>query len=186
MLRKFFSFALAAAILFFATGLSSAAQNVEVMKVAVILEPPVESFDKSEKVYDAVQQTVTKIFQNAANYEITALDETAGFVQVYREDNALDAETFLKKSDIDTICKQLNGDFIIYLRITGNEPKTLSENILRTPIKVILDFRIWANNKQNFSYTKRITKNDEYSFEKSLTKCLQEIEKDAVKIRAAM
>ena len=187
MLRKFFSVALtAAAILFFASGLSSAASNVSVMKVSVILEPPVETFNKSEKVFDAVQQTVTKIFKNSQGYNLIPIDETAGYIQIYREENEIAAETFLKQADLDKICKRLESDFVIYLRITGNEPKTLSESIIGAPAKVVLDFRIWANEKQSFTYTKRITKNDDYSFEKSLNKCLQEVEKDSVKVREAM
>lgn len=187
MLRKIFSAALmAAAILLFATGSTSAASNMKVMNVAVILEPPVESFDKPEKVYESVEQTVNKIFKNAVNYEVLSIDEAAGYVQVYREENELDAETFLKKSDFDKICKHLESDFIVYLRITGTAPKNLSESILGQPAKVILDFRIWSEEKQEFTYTKRVTKTDDYSFEKSLTKGLSEVEKDAGKVRAAM
>ncbi len=186
MLKKIFSIALMlVTILFFAKSSALAAENFEVMNVAIIMEPPLESFEKPEKVSESIQQTLSKIFKNAPNYNVLSIDETAGYIQVYREDNELDAETFLKKADIDKICKHLNSDFAIYLRITGNEPKTLSESILRQPTKVIIDFRIWANSKQDFTYTTRITKTDD-SFERSLTKGLQEVEKDAGKVRAAM
>jgi hypothetical protein len=187
MLKKIFSAALmAAAILFFATGTTLAASTVKVMNVAVIMEPPVESFDKPEKVYESVEQTVTKIFKNATSFSVLPLDEAAGYVQVYREENELDAETFLKKSDLDKICKRLESDFVVYLRITGTAPKNLSESILGDPAKVILDFRIWSEEQKDFVYTKRVTKTDDYSFEKALNKGLLEVEKDAGKVRAAM
>ena len=187
MLKKLFSLALIAAILLFsANNFVSAAEKIEVAKVAVIIEPPVESFEKPEIVYDSIDQTVNKIFKNSSNYKIESIDETAGYVQIYREDNEIDAETFLKKSDIEAICQNIGSDFIVYLRISGTSPKTFSESILGTPSKVILDFRVWSDNKKDFTYTKRVTKTDDYSFEKSLTKGLQEIEKDAGKVRAAM
>jgi len=186
MLKNIFSLALIAAILFFVNNNVSAAENVKVSKVAVIIEPPVESFEKPEIIYNSIEQTVNKIFKNAPNYKLDPIDETAGYVQVYREDNALNADTFLKKSDIDTICKNIESDFIVYLKISGTAPKTFGESILGAQAKVVLDFRIWSNDKKDFTYTKRVTKTDDYSFEKSLAKGLQEVEKDAAKIRAAM
>ena len=185
MLKKIFSTVIILAAVLIGS-VTSAAETLEVKNVAVLLEPPIESFDKAEKVHDSIEQTVTKIFKNASNYNVMSIDETAGYIQIYREENALGAETFFKKSDIDTICKNIGSDFIVYLRIDGNEPKTLSESILGAPAKVVLDFRIWSNAKKDFIYFKRVTKNDDYSFEKSLNKCLQEIEKDAAKVRAVM
>ncbi len=187
MLKKIFSVALmAATILIFATGSTFAASSVEVSNVAVIMEPPLESFEKPEKVQESIQQTLNKIFKYNQNYNVLSIEETAGYVQVYREENFFDAAALLKKSDLEQICKRLDCDFIVYLRITGDNPKTLKESILGQPAKVIIDFRIWSNSAQDFTYTTRVTKTDDYSFEKSLSKGLQVIEKDVGKIIAAM
>lgn len=170
---------------------TAAAASIEVKNVAVILEPPVESFDKPEKVYDAVWQTVNKLYRNAAGYNLISIDETDGYIQVYREENNLEgADVYLKKTDIENICGHLDSDFAVYLRITANEPKITGIKSITSvtdlnSVKVVLDFRVWANDKQDFIYTKRITKTDS-TLEKSLSKGLQEVEKDANKIRAAM
>lgn len=191
MLRKIFSAAVLAAAIFLA-GSAYAATSVEMQEVAVILEPPVETFDKPEEVHDSISQTVDKIFKYATNFSVESIDETAGYLQIYREENELEgAETFLKKSDIEKICQNLGKDFLIYLRVTGAAPKVtgISDYIINggssDSAKVVLDFRVWSKEKGDFTYTKRVTKTD-YTLERGLKKCLQEVEKDAAKVRAAM
>ena len=69
MLKKIFSIALMlVTILFFAKSSALAAENFEVMNVAIIMEPPLESFEKPEKVSESIQQTLSKIF-NWLNWE---------------------------------------------------------------------------------------------------------------------
>lgn len=192
MLRKIFSAAVLAASILLA-GTVSAATSVEVQEAAVILEPPVESFTQPEKVRAAVQQTVDKIFRNASGFEIQSFDETAGAIQIYREENELEgAESFLKKSDVSKICKNLGSDFVIYLRTSSSEVQ--SSDPISSKVNVVLDFRVWSNKKQNFTYSKRVTMTGTgYGYGaaadalvEGLKKCLQEVDKDAGKIRAAM
>lgn len=192
MLRKIFSAAVLAAAIFLA-GSAYAATSVEVRQAAVILEPPVESFNQPEKVRAAVQQTVDKIFKNAVSLSVQSIDETAGAVQIYREENNLEgAETFLKRPDLEKICKDLGSDFLIYLRTSSSEVK--SSDPISSKVNVVLDFRVWASAEQKFTYSKRVTMTGTgygYGAEfdalvEGLRKCLQEVDKDAAKVRAAM
>ncbi len=191
-MKKILSAFLMAGLIFLA-GTVSAATSVEVQEVAVIVEPPVESFSKSEEVFNSIQQTVDKIFKNTTNFNVQSIDETAGYIQIYREENnfASNEDSFLKKADLDEVCQHLGSDFIIYMRVSGTEQKItgIGDYIINggsaDSAKVVLDFRVWSNDKKDFTYSKRITKTD-YTLERSLSKCLQEVEKDAGKVRAAM
>ena len=192
MLKKIFSLAVMAAIVLISfNSTTSAAEKIEVMKVATIIEPPIESFERPEPIYDSIQNTTAKIFKNAPNYDLVSMDETAGYVQVHREENNLDAETFIKKADIEELCQKLGYDYAIYMRITNTvtEAKGISDYITQgnslTSVKVVFDFRIWDNDKKDFTYTKRIAKTG-YKLDAALNECLKEIEKDSSKIRAAM
>lgn len=185
MLRRIFSAALLAAAILFSA--QAWAASVEVSTVSVILEPPAESFEKPEEIFTAVQQTVDKIFRNAAAYDIPPIDEAAGYVEVYREENPEATSGFLKKSDIEKIAAHLGSDFVIYLRVAGNSKDNsgLESIIGGQKINVVLDFRVWSKAANDFTYTKRVTKTD-FSVDRALTKCLQDVEKDAARVRAAM
>ena len=190
MLRKFFSTALAAVLILFA-GAVSADTSVQILNVAVILEPPLETFESPEKISAAVTQTVSKIFKNNSRFHVQSIDETAGEVQIYREENNLEGAA-LKKTDLDKICQNLGSDFVIYIRTTTTEVEA-SDPIGRK-VNVVLDFRVWSNDKKDFTYTRRTTMTGTgYGYGAAadavvagFKKAVQEVEKDASRVRAAM
>ena len=189
MLRKIFSTALAAVLILFAGAVSAA--TIQILNVAVILEPPLETFESPEKISAAVTQTVSKIFKNTERFKVQSIDETAGAVQIYREENNLEGAA-LKKNDLDKICQNLGSDFVIYIRTTNNEVEA-SDPIGRK-INVVLDFRVWSNENKDFAYTRRTTMTGTgYGYGAAadavvtgFKKAMQEVEKDASKVRAAM
>ena len=190
MLKKFFSTAILAVLILFA-GTVSAATSVEVQNVSVILEPPFETFDNPEKISAAVNQTVSKIFKNSNSFNVQSIDETAGAVQIYREENNLEGAA-LKKADLDKICQNLGSDFVIYIRTTNTEVEA-SDPIGRK-VNVVLDFRVWSNDKKDFTYTRRTTMTGTgYGYGaaadaivEGFRKNMQEVEKDASRVRDAM
>jgi len=177
-------------------------------KVAIILDAPTGMFSEPEKVYTAVQTSLNNILQNSSEYNILPIEDVSSYVQIYREENDLTetvttegvaVESFLKKSDVDKICKHFESDYVIYTRISTTAPK-VSVGLFSASqkVNVILDFRVWSNDKQDFSYMKRTTTqgkstaiyagigSSSRALDKGVKKGLQEIEKDASKVRAAM
>ncbi|MBO4401883.1 MAG: hypothetical protein J5809_08575 [Selenomonadaceae bacterium] len=203
MLKKIFSTLCMAVMLLFIANSSAAAET----KIAVVLDAPTGMFSEPEKVYSIVQQTLDKILKGA-DYEILPVSDTADYVQIYREENDLTSavtpegiavENFLKKEDINKIGKHFGADYVIYTRVSSTAPKVSTGLFTASQkVNVILDFRVWSDSKQDFNYTKRATTTGSSTaiyagigsasraLEKGLKKGLQEVEKDAVKVRAAM
>lgn len=203
MLKKIFSaIFLTVMILFAANNPVSAEKNV-----AIILDAPTGMFSDPDKVYDAVQTSLTNIL-GSTGYNILPIDETASYLQIYREENNLtDAvttegvavESFLKKNDIDKLCQHFGSDYVIYTRVSSTAP-TFSAGLFSASqkVNVIMDFRVWSNAKKDFSYMKRTTTkgtstaiyagigSSSRALDKGLKKGLEEIEKDKVKIITAM
>lgn len=204
MLKKIFSsLCLAVMVLVFVNGQAFAQK-----KVAILLDAPTGMFSEPEKVYAAVEKTVNNILKNSSEYEILPIDDTASYLQIYREENDLlttvttegvAVEAFLKKDDIEKICKHFDSDYVIYTRVSSTTPK-VAVGLFSTSqkVNVIMDFRVWSESKQDFSYTKRTTTTGSSTaiyagvgsssrvLDKGLKKGLQEVEKDADKVRAAM
>lgn len=204
MLKKFLA-TLFTAVLILAVANS---QAFAASRVAIILDAPTGMFSEPEKVYASVQATLDKILKNSYEYEIVPIDETASYVQIYREENDLVStvttegvavEAFLKKEDVDKICKHFGSDYIIYTRVSTTIPK-VSVGLFSASqkVNVVLDFRVWSDRKQDFTYTKRTTTtgsstaiyaglgSSSRAVDKGLKKGLQEVEKDPSKVRAAM
>ena len=204
MLKKILSVLCMATVILFA-----AQSQAFATKLVVILDAPTGTFSEPEKVYALVETSLSKILGKSMSYEIIPPADTEGYVQIYREEHDLIISTgaeegsydekWLKKKDIDNICTHFGGDYIIYTRVTSTAPK-VSVGFFSASQKtnVVLDFRVWSNEKKDFSYMKRATAtgsstavyagigSSSRALEKALKKNLQEIEKDASKIRAAM
>lgn len=204
MLKKIFSTLLTVAMILAVANGQAFAEK----KVAIILDAPTGMFSEPEKVYAAVQDTLDKILNKSRDFEILPIDDTSSYVQIYREENDLVStvttegvavESFLKKDDVDKICKHFESDYIIYTRVSTTIPK-VSVGLFSASqkVNVVLDFRVWSDAKQDFSYTKRTTTTGSSTavyagigsasraVDKGLKKGLQEVEKDASKVRAAM
>lgn len=204
MLKKFFSTLFVAAMIIFAANSSAYAEK----NVAIILDAPTGMFSDPEKVYTAVQTTLTNIIGTSSDYKILPIEDTASYVQIYREENNLtDAvttegvavESFFKKEDINKICQHFGSDYVIYTRVSNTAP-TVSAGLFSVSqnVNVIMDFRVWSNDKKDFTYMKRTTTKGtstaiyagigsaSRAVDKGLKKGLQEVEKDKVKILASM
>lgn len=203
MLKKIFSVLCMAAVILFVANSQAYAS-----KVVIILDAPTGTFSEPEKVYSLFDTTLNNILGNM-ECEMVPLEETENYLQIYREENNLiasngaeegDETTFyLKKDDINKICQHFGGDYLIYTRVTSTAPK-VSVGFFSASQKtnVVLDFRVWSNNKKDFSYMKRTTAtgsstaiyagvgSSSRALEKGLKKNLQEIEKDKNKIREAI
>lgn len=213
MLRKLFGMFAVAIILLMSNGNSASAFDLggEKATVAVILDTPDGMFSEPEKVYTTFQETLNKIFANSSRYEFLAVGDTASYIQMYREENDLivnvdngvsnsDSIKPLKKEDYDNICKHFNADYMIYARVTTSFPRVSGGFFSASQsVNVTMDFRIWEGKKTDFVYTKRTSTtgksttvyaggfgSSSHAVEKGLKKGLQEIEKDAAKIKAAM
>lgn len=209
MLKKIFSvLCMTAMILFAAHGQAFAA------KVVIVLDAPTGTFTEPEKVHAMVETSLGKILGNSSEYEIVPFTDTENFVQIYREehdmimstgaDEGQHEEKWLKKEDINNVCNNFGGNYVVYVRVTSTAPKH-STGIFTSGQKmnVVTDFRVWSNSKKDFSYMKRATTqgssqtvnisvfgrgsgSSSHALEKALNKGLQEIEKDSPKIREAM
>lgn len=181
-------------------------------KVAMILDAPVGMFSEPEKVYAAVETSFNTIVGNASRYEIVSTKDTESYVQIYREENDMietvnndgysgnsTQEGYLKKSDIDKICQHFESDYVIYIRVATAMPRMAVgwfDNSQK--INVTLDYRVWSNAKKDFSYTKRTTNTGKSTaiyagfgssaraVDKGIKKGLEEVEKEAVKVKAAL
>ena len=204
MLKKILSaFCMAILLFFVASNHVFAAKNI-----AVILDVPTGMFSEPEKTHATLMTSLNKILGDDEDYNILPIEEVSSYVQIYREENNLiktvttegvAVESFLKKKDIDEICKHFGSDYVIYTRISTTKPKVV-EGIFSVSrkVNVILDFRVWSDSKKDFSYIKRTTTtgsstaiyagvgSSSRALEKGLKKGLQEIEKDSSKVRAAM
>lgn len=163
MLKKIFSVLCMAVVIMFAANSQASAA-----KVAVVLDAPTGTFTEPEKVYNMVETSLGKILKNSSEYEILPAMDTENYVQIYREENDMimstgadegaHEEKWLKKEDINKICKHFGGDYIVYVRVTSSEPKRTSGVFTSgQKMNVVTDFRVWSNSKQDFSYMKRAT-----------------------------
>ena len=206
MLKKIFSILCMTAVILFAVNNSVSAESQP--KIVIIFDTPTGTFSEPEKVHALLQGSLNNIFGNM-NYEIVPISETENYLQIYREENNLiasngaeegDATTFyLKKDDLNKICQYFDGNYLIYTRITNTVPK-VSEGVfsISQKINVVVDFRVWSDNKKDFTYMKRAKAtgsstavyvgigSSSRAFEKGLKKDLMEIEKDTSKIREAL
>lgn len=204
MLKKVFSTLLMATMILFIANNPAFAQS----KVVVIFDFPTGTFSEPEKVYSLVETSLENILGNMER-DMVPISETENYVQVYREENNMISSTgaeegdvtvfYLKKDDLNNICGHFGGDHIVYVRLTNTAPK-VSVGFFSASQKtnVVLDFRVWSNNTKDFTYMKRATAtgsstaiyagvgSSSRALEKGLKKNLQEIEKDADKIREAM
>ena len=206
MLKKIFSILCMATMLLVVVNNSASAEGEP--KIVVVFESPTGAFSEPEKVHTLLQDTLKNILDNMT-CEIVPISETENYVQIYREENNLiasngaeegDATTFyLKKDDLNKICQYFSGDYLIYTRITNTAPKVYVGFFNASQkVSVVLDFRVWSDNKKDFSYMKRATATGKSTsildgigssaraLEKGLRKDLQEIEKDKNKIREAL
>lgn len=101
---------------------------------------------------------------------------------------------------MNEICKHFGADYVIYMRMTNSMPRYYGGFwTAGQKVNVVLDFRIWSDKKEDYVYAKRTTTtgssntfyvggmgSSSHAVEKGLKKGLQEIEKDASKIRLAM
>ena len=190
-------------ILFSTNNFVSAEKNI-----AVILDAPTGMFSEPDKVYAAVQTSLSNILGSSSDYNVLPIDETASYLQIYREESGLTdtvttegiaVESFLKKNDVDKICQHFGSDYVIYTRVASTAP-TVSAGLFSASqkVNVIMDFRVWSNEKKDFTYLKRTTTKGtstaiyagigsaSRAVEKGLKKGLEEVEKDKVKILMAL
>ena len=205
MMKKFFSaLAFALTLMIFNVGAALAAT------VAVVLDTPAGMFSEPEKVNANLQETLDKIFTDKTNYSFLPIEDANAYIQIYREEHDLITSMNnedgyvvlkpLKKEDYANLCNYFGADYLIYVNVTSSIPKfsggffTASQSV-----NVTTDFRIWQNGKNDFAYMKRSSMKGKsttvyaggvgsstHAIEKGLKKGLQEIEKEAPKIRAAM
>ena len=204
MLKKVFSILCMMAVILFAANSQAYAA-----KVVMLLDAPTGTFTEPEKVYSMVEATLDKVIGNSSEYEILPFADTENYIQIYREehdmisssgaDEGAHDEKWFKKEDINNICTHFGGNYVIYVRVTSTAPKHSAGLFSQSAkMNVVTDFRVWSNVKKDFSYMKRATTSgtstaiyagmgsSSRALEKGLKKGLQEIEKDAAKIQAAM
>ena len=214
MLKKVFSILCMAAVILFAA--VPQAQAMGDIKVGVILDTPAGNFSEPEKVYTTTQASLDVIFKNATQFDIMDVSECDSYVQIYREENGLAAayddtnystnqrDLTFKKEDLAKMTNHLNTDYLVYIRVSTTNPRSTGGVFTSgQKVNVVTDFRIWSRAKNDFVYLKRATTtgssntvnigvfgrgsgSSEHAVEKGLKKCMQEIEKDATKIRASM
>ena len=186
--------------------------DVQATQVAVLLDTPSGYFAEPEKVYESIQNTLNNIFKGSSLYKVQPLGETDAYLQIYREEHDLannmengymtvaGRDLSLKKENVNELCKSLGADYVIYTRVTNSMPRyTGGFWSAGQKVNVVLDFRVWSNKKEDYVYTKRTTTtgssstfyvggvgSSSHAVEDGLKKGLQEVEKDATKIRLAM
>ena len=204
MLKKIFSVLCMAAVIVFAAN-----SQAQAAKVVILLDAPTGTFTEPEKVYSLVETSLGKILGNSSDYEILPPSDTENYIQIYREEHDMISSTgadegqhdekWFKKEDINNICNHFEGNYVIYIRVTSTAPKhSMGLFSQSSKMNVVTDFRVWSNVKKDFAYMKRATTqgtstaiymgsgSSSRALEKALNKGLQEIEKDASKIREAM
>lgn len=206
-MRKLFS-ALAFALTLMILNVGSTANAAAT--VAVVLDTPTGMFSEPEKVNTLLKETLDKIFTNTASYTFLPMEDANAYIQIYREEHDLITNMNnevgyavlkpLKKEDYDNICNYFGADYLIYANVTSSIP-TFSGGFFSASqsVNITTDFRVWSNSKNDFAYMKRISTKGKsttvyaggigssaHAIEKGLKKGLQEIEKEASKIRAAM
>ena len=204
MLKKIFSVLCMATVILFA-----ATSQVAAAKIVIISDTPTGTFSEPEKAYKAIENTLSKILGKNSGHEIIPAGETESYVQIYREEHDLIQSTgaeqgsyieqYLKMKDLDNICQYYGGDYIVYTRVTSTIPKiAIGVFSASQKVNVVLDFRVWSNSTKDFTYRRRFTTtgsstavyaglgSSTRALEKGLRKGLQEVEKEASKVRAAM
>lgn len=130
-------------------------------KVGVCLEAPI-AFCQQEKVHKMVDEKVTLIF-NKEDFEVMPLSETTSAVQLYRAENDMTAlsssgwgkyAVALKKEDIYSIAKELECDYVFFVRLSNDMPR-YSSGLFHSSAKTTIscDVRVLnvAGNKYTFS-----------------------------------
>lgn len=206
MLKNLLSTFVLAMMMLFAINSQVSAYNV-----AVVLDTPAGTFSDPEKVYATLQTSLDNIFNDSSKYDIMPLGESDAYVQIYREEKGVEVDTdslgqdagrdfTFKKSDINNICKHFGTPYVIYARVTSTAPRFSGGFITASQkVNVTLDFRVWSDAKGDFVYTKRAMATGtsttvyaggigsaSHAIEKGLKKDLQQIEKEADKIRTSM
>lgn len=130
-------------------------------QVAVFLEAPI-TFSQEEKVHKMVDEKVALIFEKD-KFEVMPLAQTINAVQIYRAENdmtVLSASGWgryavaLKKEDVCSIAKQLECDYVLFVRLSNDMPR-YSSGLFHSSAKTTIscDVRILnvAENKYTFS-----------------------------------
>jgi len=191
-------------------------QVASATSLSVVLDTPAGYFSEPEKVYETVQKSLDKIFKGAP-FEVKSVSECDAYVQIYREENGLagasdtedggkfNRDLTFKKADLAKMCDYFQDKNLVYIRVSTTDPRHTG-GIFTSGVKinVILDFRIWDNEKKDFVYIKRATTkggsdtvnlggifgrgsgSTENAVEEGLKKGLKEIEKDKAKIVASI
>lgn len=211
MQKFFFTLFMTLVFTIFAGNQASAAASL-----SVVLDTPAGYFSEPEKVYETVQKSLDKIFKGAP-FEVKSVSECDAYVQIYREENGLagasdtedggkfNRDLTFKKADLAKMCDYFQDKNLVYIRVSTTDPRhTGGVFTSGVKINVILDFRIWDNEKKDFVYMKRAnTKggsdtvnlggifgrgsgSTENAVEEGLKKSLKEIEKDKAKIVASI
>ena len=168
MFKNLLSIVLAAMMIVVTSNVAFAADSDGKTTVAVVLDTPGGMFSEPEKVYATIQESLDKIFQSSPQYKILPIGETDSYVQIYREENDLTVnvdtghtgvaqrDLSLKKEDVNKICKHFGADYVIYTRVTTTAPRmSMGFMSMGQKVNVTLDFRVWSDNKSDFTYTKR-------------------------------
>ncbi len=130
-------------------------------KIAVFLEAPI-TFCQEEKVHNMVDEKVALIFEKD-KFEVMPLAKAINVVQIYRAENdmtALSASGWgryavaLKKEDVYSIAKQLECDYVFFVRLSNDMPR-YSSGLFHSSAKTTIscDVRVLnvAGNKYTFS-----------------------------------
>ena len=169
--------------------------------VAVILELPHAVLSEPQIVHKNLDETLNKIFGDYSRFKIIPVEETSLYFQLYLEENDLlnSFDSYLKKENLSELDQYFESDYLIYVRVSNGISK-FSAGLFSASqkVNVTTDFRVWSEEKSDYVYLKRFQETGkstsvyvgigsaEHAIEKGLKKALKQIEKDAVKIRAAM
>ena len=130
-------------------------------QVAVFLEAPV-TFCQEAKVHKMVDEKVALIFEKD-KFEVMPLAQAINAVQIYRAENDMTAlsssgwgryAVALKKEDIYSIAKELECDYVFFVRLSNDMPR-YSSRLFHSSAKTTIscDVRVLnvAGNKYTFS-----------------------------------
>lgn len=130
-------------------------------QVAVFIEAPI-TFCQQEKVHKMVDEKVALIFEKD-KFEVMPLAQAINAVQIYRAENDMTAlsssgwgryAVALKKEDIYSIAKELECDYVFFVRLSNDMPR-YSSGLFHSSAKTTIscDVRVLnvAGNKYTFS-----------------------------------
>ena len=130
-------------------------------KIGVFLDAPI-TFCQQEKVHKMVDEKVALIFEKE-KFEVMPLAQAINAVQIYRAENDMTAlsssdwgryAVALKKEDIYSIAKELECDYVFFVRLSNDMPR-YSSGLFHSSAKTTIscDVRVLnvAGNKYTFS-----------------------------------